>query len=148
MSTASGRSWMCGSRGTHMTASAKSGSSPRFRRSPAWIPPPAAPSRRSPSSRSTTTSSPEARGRPASLGAEKPPPGGLAALVVLEFHAVGQARFHIVLAERRLLARYAGEQFRAVHDAVERRGERGRRIAPGHQLAAGVADRVAGGEAP
>ena len=42
-----------------------------------------------------------ALGARASLRAEEPPPGGLAALVVLDLHALRDARLHVVLAERR-----------------------------------------------
>ena len=49
--------------------------------------------------------------------------------------------------ERRLLAGDAGEQLGPLGDLRERGGERLGRVAPGHQLAAGVAERVAGGEA-
>src|SRR5919107_5568838 len=86
------------------------------------------------------------RSASASLGAEEPPPGGLAALVVFELHALGHARLHVVLAKRRRLARDAGEELGAVHELVERRGERRRRVAPREKLAARVAHGVTRGE--
>ena len=57
------------------------------------------------------------------------------------------ARLHGGAVERRLLARDAGEQLGAVGDLRERGRERLGRVAPGDQLAAGVPDRLAGGEA-
>ena len=53
----------------------------------------------------------------------------------------------VVLAERRRLAGDAGEQLGAVDQLAEGRRERRGRVAPGHQLAAGVAHGVAGREA-
>jgi pimeloyl-ACP methyl ester carboxylesterase len=67
--TANGPSRTSGKRVTRMTASRRSGYSRRSRRSPAWIRP-AVHRRRSPSSRSTTTSSPSAAAEMATTGAQ------------------------------------------------------------------------------
>src|SRR4051812_15432281 len=78
---------------------------------------------------------------------EKPPPGRLAALVVVELDALRHRLLDGLARLRRVGAGYAGEQLRTIGYAGDRRGQRLAGVSPGHQLAAGVAHRVAGGEA-
>src|SRR5215218_2977391 len=85
---------------------------------------------------------------PPLLSAEDPPPGRLASLMQLELHALGHEAANLVGAERALLALDAGEQLRARGEALERGGERGRRIAPRDELPLGVANGLAGLEPP
>src|SRR5919109_113918 len=88
-----------------------------------------------------------ALGCPQLLGAEQPPPGGLAPLVELQLDALRQLTAQLVTAQWRLVALDAGEQLAAAGYALQGGGQGRRRVTPGDQRAVCVAEGVTGLEA-
>src|SRR3954452_7133503 len=80
------------------------------------------------------------------LDCEQEPPGGLAALVVVELQAIRQRLGDFVLAQWRPGARDAGDELAAFGQLLDRLAQDLVGLAPGDELVAGVADGIARAE--
>src|SRR4051794_328714 len=81
------------------------------------------------------------------LDGKQVPPRGLAALVEVQLEACGQRLLDLVLPQRRLRARDAGDQLAALGQPFDRLAEHVLGVAPRDQLVARIANGVAGAEA-